>query len=648
MKRVLVAIGCDIYDHLPALHGAESDAIAINDMLVAPKGDYDAAPSALLLSPSVEEIVGALSALPFGASDIESLTFFFAGHGGTKSGTYYLCARDTHPDRLSTTGLAVTRLLSVIAELKPLQANVLIDACQSGSAMLDSAGLLRADALGLGNPGSLSIAFLAACGPNEYASETSTGGELTQSVLPYIRGDETLQTTRPALDLIDLGRRVSATLSERLPEQVPVSWGMNLTGEGRFARNPHFAPSTQELAKAASALASSSLKEETSKALQSHAFALWSEHRDLEQEANVTSLRNALAALVADLGGDKAAIAQVLRGLATSLRASAVKSSDVFAESLVLYACAAPLLAILDDAAAADIARQLVEEAAQAQAQARRWLLKALEDDRFALLSDRNGMADLYFLPLRLSRTLGWLAVGIEVDRLLGRFDPAVDREVENIAKLVLENYAPSLVARSDTQAPFLLAFLEAARRRGWIELAEQVIGCYFTAFVETKGVIARPGLSGEDAFSFIDGLSRDPEHVEHRLRANPTQFAFVLLIGGTQLQLDDDWDPELSHLDYQSGFVFVPSTYADFAATSIEQGHNFGFQIGQDIWTLSDFRTFLQSKIIVALRSATRELSPLGSSLALVASCLQPDRLPLHVLELVPAAESASQAAPA
>jgi hypothetical protein len=634
MKRVLIAIGCDAYDYLPALHGAESDAVAIKDTLAEPKGDYDAASSVLLLSPSVDEIIGALSSLPFGADDIESLTFFFAGHGGTKSGTYYLCARNTHPARLSTTGLAVTRLLSVIAEVKPLQANVLIDACQSGSAMLDSAALLRADALGLGNPGSLSIAFLAACALDEYASETSTGGELTQSVLSYVRGDETLQTTRPALDLIDLGRRVSASLSEKLPDQVPVSWGMNLTGEGRFARNPHFAPSTKELAQAASALSSASLGDETRQALQSHAFALWREHRELEHETNITSLRKALGDLVSDLKGDKPAIAQVLRGLATSLRASAVSSADVFAESLVLYACAEPLLSILDDTSVAAIAQQLLEEAAYAQAQARRWLLKALNEDQFALLSDGNALADLYFLPLRLSRILGWLAVGIELGRLSGRPDPTADKEVEEIAQLVLRNYAPSLVARSDAQASFVLAFVEATRRRGWVELAEQVIGCYFTGFVQTEGVIARPDLSGEDAFSFTVGLGNGPEHVEHRLRANPTQFASVLLICGTQLDLDNEWDPDLIHLDHHAGYVFVPDSFADFGAKSVEQGQNFGFQIGQDIWTLGDFRAFMQSKIAVALQSATRDLSPLGASLALVASCLQPDRLPLHILD--------------
>jgi uncharacterized caspase-like protein len=202
VKRALVAVGCDQYDHLAELHGAEQDAAAMREQLVAPRGDYDADVSVLLLSPSVDEIVSALSGLPFGASELESLTFFFAGHGGEKSGTYYLCARDTDPSRLSTTGLAVNRLLSVISELAPLQANVIIDACQSGSAMLDSVGLLRADALGLGKPGALSIAFLAACGPDEYAAETSSGGELTRTVLSYVRGDNTLRndTTSSRLD----------------------------------------------------------------------------------------------------------------------------------------------------------------------------------------------------------------------------------------------------------------------------------------------------------------------------------------------------------------------------------------------------------------------------------------------------------------
>ena len=634
MKRILVAVGCDKYAYLSELHGAESDAALMFDQLVAPRGDYAAATSALLLSPTVAGIMVALSNLPFGSGDIESLTFFFAGHGGDKAGTYYLCGTDTDPDRLSTTGLAINRLLSVITELRPLQANVLIDACQSGSAMLDSAALLRADALGLGNPGSLSIAFLAACGPNEYATETSTGGALTQSVLSFVRGDETLQTTRPTLDLIDLGRRVSAQMTASVPDQLPVSWGINLTGEGQFARNPHFAPATEDLARVAAVLASASLKEETRKALRSHAFALWSQHRDVEEEVRVPSLRRALAALVADLEGDKAAVAQALRGLATSLRARAVKSADVFAESLVIFACAEPLLRLLDDAAAAQVAQQLLDEAVQAQAQARQWLLQALSYDRHALLSEGNGPADLYYLPVRLSRILGWLALGLEVTRLGGGSDAQAEHEVEEVTKLLLEHYAPSLVARSDVQAPFVFAFFQAAHWRGWTELAEQVLGCHFAGFLDAQGVIARPDLADDEVFVFVLGLSIGPEHVEHRLRANPTHFLGVLLLCGAVLEMDDDWDPELGQLDHHTGYLFVPQSYRDFDSDLIEHGNNFGFEIGQDVWTIDDFRRLMKSHIGGALRSATSELSPVAATLALVASCLQADRVPLHILD--------------
>lgn len=635
MNRILIAVGCDQYDFLSALHGAERDASAVYDQLTEPNGDYTAASSLLLRSPSIDEIVSALSKLPFGSGDISTLTFFFAGHGGHKSGTYYLCARDTHPARLSTSGLAVSRILSVITELRPLQANVIIDACQSGGAMLDSVALLRADALGLGSPGSLGLAFLAACGPNEYAAETSNGGELTNSILSYIRGDATLQTTRPYLDLIDLGRRVSSELSEKKPDQVPVSWGINLTGEGHFVSNRRYAPATEELAMVASVLASGSLKEETRRAMQGHTFALWRQHLEVEVEVEVAPLWRRLRALVADLGEDKPATARVLRGLATSLRASAVKSSDVFAESLVLFSCAVPLLSLLDDVVAAQAAQQILGEALQAQAHARSWLLKELKRDRYCLLSDGNGIADLYYLPLRLSRILGCLAAGLEIARLLGRTEPGAASEVRNIAELLLERYAPSLTPRSDAQSPFVLIFAEVARRHGWTEVGEQIIGCYFNGFVEAAGVIARPDLTADDAFTFALGLGQSPEHVEHHLRANPTQFLAVLLACGAALGMDDDWDPELSRLDHHTGYLFIPSDYAHFDATVIERGKNFLFQIGHDVFTMADFRAFIQSHVVGAMKIATRDLSPPASSLALVASCLEPDRLPAHLLDL-------------
>lgn len=634
MKRIVVAVGCDRYDHLGRLYGAERDAIAFHEQLASPKGDYDASSAVLLLSPTLGEIIAALSELPFGIGGIDTLTIFFAGHGGDKSGTYYICARDTDPQRMSTTGLAISRLLSAIAELKPRQANVIIDACQSGGAMLDSAGLLRSDALGLGSPASLSIGFLAACGPHEYANETVDGGQLTQAVLTYIRGGATLQTTRPSLDLIDLGRRVSSELSEKLPDQMPVSWGINLTGEGRFVPNPHFAPATEDLAKAAAVLSMGSLNDASRRAVQSQAFALWSRHREVEEEVDVAALRRTLNSLVVDLGSDKTGIAQLLRGLSTSLRASAVKSPDLFGEAMVLFACAEPLLGQLDDTLAFQVATQLLDEAVSALSKARHWLMKELETNRFCLLTDGNGIADLYYLPLRLSRILGWLAAGLEIERLLERQNAQAEGEVKEIAERFLEHYAPSLTARSDAQAPYVLTFVEIARDRGWNTAAEQVAGCYFNGFVESQGVIARPDLPADETFRFVLELGAGPEHVEHRRRANPTQFSAVLLALGASLQMDKEWNSELIILDHHSGYVFVPDTYGDYGLTVIEKGTNIGFQMGLDVFTVDDFRSLLRTQVVAAVEKAKTDMSPLAASLALVASCLQPDRLPFHVVD--------------
>src|SRR6185437_12754932 len=182
--------------------------------------------------------------------------------------------------------------------------------------------------------------------------------------------------------------------------------------------------------------------------------------------------------------------------------------------------------------------------------------------------------------PLRLTKILGWLAVGLELERLSDRSNDRAEQEVREIARLIVEQYSPSLVPRSDAQAPLVITFLEAARRRGWTDLAEQVAGCYFDGFLEANGVIARAGLPDEDAFTFCLTLGAGPDKVEHRFRANPTQFLSVLLYCGAALQLDDAWDFEFSRLDYCSGYLFVPATYMDFANSVIHKGLNFGFQI--------------------------------------------------------------------
>lgn len=119
--RVLIAIGCDAYDNPPLqpLAGAENDAATIFEHLVAKNwGEYDQAQSKLLLSPTMAALRSTIEAALFSGPPIEELTFFFAGHGGVKDNSYFLCLKDTDVGRMSLNALSMTQLFGWITEAK--------------------------------------------------------------------------------------------------------------------------------------------------------------------------------------------------------------------------------------------------------------------------------------------------------------------------------------------------------------------------------------------------------------------------------------------------------------------------------------------------------------------------------------------------
>jgi len=87
--RILIAIGCNAYDHQNSLNGAERDAQRVFSVLTRPElGDYHPERSRLLLSPSVIEVREALREVLFSNGPIDTFSFFFAGHGGVRSGSF--------------------------------------------------------------------------------------------------------------------------------------------------------------------------------------------------------------------------------------------------------------------------------------------------------------------------------------------------------------------------------------------------------------------------------------------------------------------------------------------------------------------------------------------------------------------------------
>ncbi len=230
--RLLISIGCNSYDHLNELYGAEQDATSIFTVLTK-SGDYDSDKSKLLLSPTQAEIIAVLNEVLFSNSQIDVFTIFFAGHGGVKQGTYYLCGSDADPDKFSASALPLISLFTRISEKKPSQANVILDACQSGGAMRDTASLLKEEIIG--DISSSSVSLLAACASIQYASEENQAGVLTTEIIRCLDGRVRIQDTKPYLDLVEVGRSVSEVVQEQGIDQTPVSWGLSLFGQSKFA-----------------------------------------------------------------------------------------------------------------------------------------------------------------------------------------------------------------------------------------------------------------------------------------------------------------------------------------------------------------------------------------------------------------------------
>lgn len=147
--RALLAIGCNAYDHLDPLTCAEADADALFRLLIEPSiGDYDVVRSRLLLSPTLQDVRGALATMLFDGEALDALTITFAGHGAVSSGSFYMAMQDSRVHALSATALSLADLFRMIAEASPKQTYLVIDACESGGLISDLNVILKSEVMG--------------------------------------------------------------------------------------------------------------------------------------------------------------------------------------------------------------------------------------------------------------------------------------------------------------------------------------------------------------------------------------------------------------------------------------------------------------------------------------------------------------------
>jgi hypothetical protein len=118
--------------------------------------------------------------------------------------------------------------------------NLVIDACNTGGLVNDLTAIIKPEIMGA--KGSIGIAMLAAAASDEFAGEVAGQGLLTGELVKYIDGTKHVTTDTEYLDLVTVGKALSAEFIKSSSQQTPSAWGMNLYGPSIFAKNPFYNP----------------------------------------------------------------------------------------------------------------------------------------------------------------------------------------------------------------------------------------------------------------------------------------------------------------------------------------------------------------------------------------------------------------------
>ncbi|MDO9486897.1 MAG: caspase family protein [Sphingomonadaceae bacterium] len=623
--RVLLAIGCDAYAELKPLKGAEADAAAIYELLIQPEvGDYDVGTSRLLHSPTLQQVRDALAEMLFSDTPLDTVTITFAGHGAMSGGSFYMAMSDSRGNALSATALSLADLFRMIAEAAPRQTYLIIDACQSGGLISDLNVILKSEVMGeFGTPG---VTLLATAASNEAAIEVDGHGIGTAALLACIKGDIFLQDSTPALDLVEIGRAVSDRVSAA-GAQTPVVWGLNLYGPAGFCKNPHANTGNAPLRSVLVGWPDAG----TTAAIRTHLRRLWEPYVTIPTRWEPREFLDAITPLLGDLGYEAEIRIGLARRIADACAAQAWEARDRFREIEVRAACAVALLPFAGDVkvnahlvtACAEIAA-LVEQAVQEA-------ITAVDAYPFSLVN--GGLGDLYYLPIRITKLLGWAGFAVHAKRAAGQDIGTAGSCLADLCARIFETYSLSLVAMSDAQSPYLLTALTAASLAGFDEQGERLIGHLFSSSVDCGGRVARADIDPSKVLGFLVARTGPIADPSIDLIAQPTELVLVLLRASRLFDLAGEVDTALEALDHLALNAYLPDDFRDFGANHVEGGTNAVFHIGHDIWSVAD--------IEAAWPNHPAPGDPGTAMTALLTCLLFPDRSPWFLMPLPPLVEA-------
>lgn len=616
--RALLAIGCNAYDHLKNLPDAEADAEAIFKLLIQQKvGDYDFDRSRLLLSPTLQEVREVLATMLFDGNGLDTLTVTFAGHGEASSGSFYMAMRDSRRQALSATALSLADLFRMIAEAAPKQTYLIIDACQAGGLISDLNVILKSEVMGeFGTPG---VTLLATAASNENAIGTGEHGIGTAALLDCIQGDIFLQDNFPALDLVEIGRAVSDRVSAT-SLQTPVVWGLNLYGPSSFCKNPHAGTGDAPLRSVLAGWPHAN----TAAAIRAGLPRLWEPYVAIPTRWEPRVFLDRLAPLIASLKNEPTTLLNLIERLSESYAIRAQESEDLFREIEVRATCIVALLQFSDDPEIEQMMRTHCLKIADLVEQAMSEVIDALDAYQYSLVT--GGLSDLYYLPIRLSKLMGWAGYAVHARQLIGLETEPAAAKLVSLFGHIFNTYSLSLVAMSDSQAPYILSALTACAGVGLQKDGEMVLGHMFVSTIDCGGQVARNDLEASKVLAYLLARNNGPTQTVIESVAQPTELILTLMRLSRLFGLDSEFDESLITLDHLALNAYLPDDYRAFGDSHISGGTNAVFSVGHDFWTVAQLEK--------AWPPFPVPNQPGTAMTALLASLLFPDRTPWFLLE--------------
>lgn len=629
MSKVLLCIGCDDYQSLNKLSGAERDALSIHTALsTGPLSNINPADAYLLNSPPRHQLDATLLDIQDRYDEIESFTLFFAGHGGEANDSYFLCLSDTRAERLSTTGFALSRLFEYFNELKAAHCNVIIDACNAGGMVSNLGILLKPEVIGKAK--TFGVSFFVSSAADQYAGETSSGGYGTLALLKVLAGEIDTGSRASMLDLVDIGRPAAQYVAEQTQGgQMPSVWGVNLYGHMPLFANPH---ATDNPSSSLLGLTGISPTSQAGQAISSQSAELYALMFAPEHELTPEKLFPVLTKFVDRLADIPDSVGVFIGGIWQSLEKSTGRHANSFSRVELSATCIALLLGTSHkDSTSRECIAGLAHEIVGEVEHLLRDIVQGLQENPSSLC--RHGIPDLFYLPQRISRILGWAGAAVHLARELGISDAALRQALEQLSVFLMEHYASVCAGMSEDEAPYWASFLTAIKTDDLNGFGELVVSTLISALVEHEGRLARPLLPAKDVCAYLKARADKDSAALKPFCNSPSETLALVFLISERHSLEEELDYNLVSLDHVHLNIFIPQSHLEFSQPFVPNGINHVFQIGHKVWTVADVAERWKTACIPQMENDTSLRHAATRIGALCASLIFPDRVPWFLL---------------